>query len=127
MNLLKLASLLLLSLFIIQCKKDGPKDLLVRKWRLTGFVPDRKFNFPDSVKNALISSLTLEFTSDNEYTQFAMGFTQKGNYKMDATGKLITYTSPDLDGAFTDTILILTKDKLSIIEEGGNRKTFKGD
>ena len=127
MKLVKLLSILvlLLSIGLISCKNATAKELIVSKWKLNELIPNPEFQISDSLKKKIEEDLTIEFTTDNKYIQTGGGMTQNGTYKISEDGKLITYIKDGTNETFVDTIIELTKDKLSIIEETRNKKIYK--
>jgi hypothetical protein len=116
--------ILLLSIGPVSCKNATTKDLIVNKWKLKEFTPNPELQIPDSLKKLMEADITIEFTSDNKYIQTGGGITQNGTYKVSEDGKHITYTTDGGKEIFVDSIIELTKDKFSIIEETGNKKIY---
>ena len=126
MKLLKGFSIvaLLLVIGLVSCKTSSTKDLIVNKWTLKEFSPNPELQIPDSIKKKLEGNLTLEYTADNKFIQSGAGISQTGTYELSEDGKRITYTIQSVNENFVDSILEISKNKLSILEETGGRKTY---
>ncbi|MDQ6756119.1 MAG: lipocalin family protein [Bacteroidota bacterium] len=100
--------------FCIGCKSDNPRELIVKKWRITDITAPNMV-VPDSIKNALRQA-TMEFTKDGKFliTGLGMGDDQSGTYSLSDDGKkLITVTYGRSE---TNEINELTKIKMIITD-----------
>ncbi len=112
---------------LICCKNSANSELLINKWTLVKFNPHPDLQIPDSLKKVLENSQSIEYTADGKYMQTSAGIYQSGTYAVSDDGKLIhyNYTVGGKAETFTDTIIELSKGKLSIIEETGSQKEYK--
>lgn len=115
----KIIFLLLVSFTVglISCKSK-PKDLIVKKWKITDvLIPDMPL--PDSVKATLMKG-TMEFTKDGKMTITGMGNDQTGTYTLSEDGKTLFVVS----NGKTDSneILELTESKLVLHDKANNSK-----
>ena len=125
MKLAKFSFMLALTFVVIlySCNNANPKDLIVSKWKLKEFIPNPEFQVSDSITDLVLATRTIEYTADNQYTQMSAGQTQTGTYSMSEDGKIISYIQSGSGETYVDTIIELTKDKLSVIDQNGNRMT----
>jgi len=125
---MKVPNLLSTSLFVLVvslagCKNENPRELIVNKWKLKELIPGPTRQMPDSVKEKMLNSATMEFMSDNKYILTGMGETKNGTYSISDDGKLLTISSAVTKVTYVDTIVELTKNKLIIIDQMGNKIT----
>jgi len=125
MKVPKLVSVVVLTLAVSlsSCKNDNPKELIVNKWKLQEIVPSPNMQITDSMKADMVKSATMEFTSDNKYTLTGMGETQNGSYSISDDGRLLTIIPADTKTSYVDTIIELTKKKIIIMDQMGNKLT----
>jgi hypothetical protein len=76
------------------------------------------------LKEKVEALTTLEFTLNNTYTLRNAAGTLIGAYKISEDGKVITFVRSDTKGTFVDTIIELTKKKLLIVDQYGNKTTY---
>ena len=125
---MKVPNLLSTSIFVLVislagCKNENPKELIVNKWKLKELIPSRTMQMPDSVKEKMLNSATMEFMSDNKYTLTGMGAPKNGTYSISDDGKLLNINSSATQTTYVDTIIELTRNKLIIIDQMGNKLT----
>ena len=107
----RIIALLLLSSFLFIGCKEKPKDLIVKKWRVTDIsVPGQVL--PDSIKNN-IKQGTMEFTKDGKLnlTGMGMGGDKSGTYTLSEDGKTLTVVT---NGQPEVSDVELSKTKLTI-------------
>jgi hypothetical protein len=125
MKTVKLISLLIISVVVslTGCKNKNPKELIVNKWKLKEMIPAPGNPIADSIKAAMLKNSTMEFMSDNKYTLTGMGPTKNGTYSISDDGKLLNINSSATQTTYVDTIIELTKNKLIIVDQMGNKLT----
>jgi flagellar basal body rod protein FlgG len=110
--------LLLLTSFVFIGCKDKPKDLLVKKWRVTDIsIPGQVL--PDSIKNN-IKQGTMEFTKDGKLslTGMGMGGDKSGTYTLSEDGKTLTVVTNGQSEV--NDVTELSKSKLVIHDKANN-------
>ncbi len=103
---------------LISCKSDNPKELIVKKWRVTDIdIPNMPM--PDTTKATLLKG-TLEFTQDGKMIITGMGKNQSGTYTLSDDGKnLFVIVNGKTE---TNEIKELTTSKMILIEKPNNSK-----
>ena len=64
LNKLLIVTILSAFVFIIGCKTETAKDLLVRKWKFTEITGPDAAKIPDSVKTKMFATAIMEFKKD---------------------------------------------------------------
>jgi len=103
---------------LISCKSDNPKELIVKKWRVTDIdIPNMPM--PDTTRATLMKG-TLEFTQDGKMIITGMGKNQSGTYTLSDDGKnLFVIVNGKTE---TNEIKELTTSKMILIEKPNNSK-----
>ncbi len=108
-------------------KQDqNPQDLsevIVNTWKLSEFSPAAKFPMSDSIKQVIIAKTLVEFTADKKFKQTGIGKTHTGTYSISADGKQIIYYHEQKDITFTETILEFASNRMSVVDQNGNKMT----
>jgi hypothetical protein len=119
-----LVLLFIASSVFISCNNSKPKDLIVKKWRVTDIsVPGQVL--PDSVKNS-IKQGTMEFTKDGKLalTGMGMGGDKSGTYTLSEDGKTLTVVTNGQTEV--NDVTELSKSKL-IIHDKTNSSTLTAE
>ena len=103
---------------LISCKSDNPKELIVKKWRVTDIdIPNMPM--PDTTKATLMKG-TLQFTQDGKMIITGMGKNQSGTYTLSHDGKnLFVMVNGKTE---TNEIKELTTSKMILIDKTNNSK-----
>ena len=103
---------------LISCKSANPKELIVKKWRVTDIdIPNMPM--PDTAKATLMKG-TLEFTQDGKMIITGMGKNQSGTYTLSDDGKkLFVIVNGKTE---TNEIKELTTSKMILIDKTNNSK-----
>ncbi len=106
------------STFLISCKSNKPKDLIVNKWRITDIdVPNMPV--PDSIKNSLLRG-TMEFTKNGKLILTGIGNNQSGTYTLSDDGKtLFVVTNGKTE---SNDIVELSASKMVLVDKTNNSK-----
>ena len=92
-------------LFISGCKEKSAKDLIVKKWKFTEISGPGAAQIPDSMKQEMYKTATMEFKKDGTWEAGGMvSAGQKGTYSVSEDGKSLI----SKEGSGTpDTLMIL--------------------
>jgi len=103
---------------LISCKIANPKELIVKKWRVTDIdIPNMPM--PDTAKTTLMKG-TLQFTQDGKMIITGMGKNQSGTYTLSDDGKkLFVIVNGKTE---TNEIKELTTSKMILIDKTNNTK-----
>jgi len=106
------------SICFISCKSNKPKDLIVKKWRITNIeVPNMPL--PDSIKTS-VKKGTMEFTKDGKMLLTGMGNDQSGTYTISDDGKtLFVVTNGKTE---SNDIVEITSSKMVLSDKTNNSK-----
>jgi hypothetical protein len=118
MKKIVLLSLICLSIGLISCKSNNPRELIVNKWKIKDIeIP----NMPlaDTAKATLMKG-TLQFTQDGKMILTGMGKNQSGTYSLSDDGKnLFVMVNGKTE---TNEIKELTTSKMILIDKTNNSK-----
>jgi heat shock protein HslJ len=100
------------------CKSDKPKDLIVKKWKITNIeVPNMPI--PDSVKATAMKG-TMEFTKEGKINITGMGNDQSGTYTISDDGKtLFVVTNGKTE---SNDIIELSSSKMVLSDKANNSR-----
>jgi hypothetical protein len=106
------------SIALISCSSNKPKDLIVKKWRISDInVPNMPV--PDSIKKSLLKG-TMEFTKDGKLILTGLGNDQTGSYSLSDDGKtLFVVTNGSTE---TNDIMELTSSKMVLFDKTNQSK-----
>lgn len=100
------------------CKSNKPKDLIIKKWRITNIdIPDMPL--PDSVKANAMKG-TMEFTTDGKWIVTGMGNDQSGSYTLSDDGKTLFVVSNGKTES--NEILEISSSKMVLLDKSNNSK-----
>jgi hypothetical protein len=110
--------LLIVAAGIAGCKSNKPKDLIVKKWKITNIdIPDMPL--PDSVKANAMKG-TMEFTKDGKWLVTGMGNDQSGTYTLSEDGKMLFVVSNGKTES--NEIVELSGSKMVLLDKSNNSK-----
>lgn len=112
-------AIILVSFFgLISCKSDNPKELIVKKWRITDIdVPNMPL--PDTTKASIMKG-TMEFTQGGKMLLTGMGNNKSGTYTLSDDGKkLFVVVNGKTE---TNEIKELTNSKMILVDETNNSR-----
>lgn len=102
----------------IGCKPNDPKELIVKKWKISNIdIPDMPL--PDSVKANAMKG-TMEFTKDGKWLVTGMGNDQSGTYTLSENGKTLFVVSNGKTE--TNEIVELSSSKMVLLDKSNNSK-----
>ena len=103
---------------LISCKSANPKELIVKKWRVSDIdIPNMPM--PDTAKTTLMKG-TLQFTQDGKMIITGMGKNQSGTYTLSDDGEnLFVMVNGKTE---TNEIKELTTSKMILIDKSNNSK-----
>lgn len=111
------ALILIAAIIFAGCKSKTPKELIVKKWKMTEVSGGMSARMPDSLRKQLVKNMSLEFFTDNKYVLTGIDTsTHKGSYTLSDDGKTLTIT-PEATG----------KPEKNIIEELSGSKLIFAD
>ena len=117
MKLTKLFTALLLvtAIVMVSCKGKSAKELIVNTWKISNVSGGEAAQMPDSIKNVIYSSATMEFTKDGKFMMTMPGEKGKGgSYSVSDDGKTLNMTDEGSTKPDPADLIEISKDKCVI-------------
>jgi len=105
-----------------EAKKETPRDLLTHQWKIDDWIVAPSMGMPDSVKNEMIKTATMEFKADSTFIFKGMNEKPtKGTFSLSDDVQLLTLHPDGANQTYGHAVKELTKNKLVLVDPTGNK------
>ena len=104
-----------ISILFSSCQSDVRKEL-AKTWRVTDIKTE--FDLADTMKEAMLLSSTMQFTTDGQYTTSGGIGADQGNYTLDEDGKTLSTISAVGGNSAVFVIEDLSEKEMVIVKNG---------
>jgi len=104
------------------CKEETKLEMLQHTWKVDDWIVDPSMNLPDSLKNEMIKSATMEFRADSTF--IFKGMNEKpttGRYTLGTDAQMLTLLPDGSTDNYGHAVRELTKNKLVLVDPTGNK------